>query len=160
MVGFLVPALACTAVTGLGKSYQFVDDAAPGAPDAAAGGDGAKGDTATGVMCPPLIAGAYSMNDTGDCGGFDKSAKECISTTTSVNGNCALQFTSPGTGVNGKLEAQADGSFRTGVLVVGDIHHAECVATWALPATLTLACPSAGGNTCTVTMTRTLPMCL
>jgi hypothetical protein len=165
VVGFLVPALACTAVTGLGKSYQYLDDAAPGTGDAsttdsAQGGDAATADTSMGIMCPTLIGGAYSMSNSGDCGSFDKNAKECVSTTTSVvSGNCALQFASPGMAINGTLDAQSDTSFRNGALVIGGVRHVGCVATWVVPATLTVACPSAGGNACTVTLTRLAPIC-
>jgi hypothetical protein len=165
VVGFLVPALACTAVTGLGKSYQYLDDAAPGSGDASTAdsverGDASSADTSPGIMCPILIGGAYSMSNSGDCGSFEKSAKECVSTTTgAVSGNCALQFAYPGMGINGTLDAQADGGFRNGALMIGGVRHVGCVATWTAPATLTVACPSGGGNACTVTMTRLVASC-
>lgn len=170
VVGFLVPALACTAVTGLGKSYQYIEDGGTGGGDAsnadsAGGSDGAKGEAATGIMCPALISGAYTLNDSGDCGAFDKNVRECVTTTTSVvSGNCGLQFASLGLGmaVKGALEAQPDGTtFRNGTVVVGGISHMYCVGTWDGARTLTLTCPSeTGGNTCVVTMTRTVLGCM
>ncbi|MEO6419428.1 MAG: hypothetical protein ABIP39_08490, partial [Polyangiaceae bacterium] len=56
-ITLLAPALACTAVTGLGKTYDFTDDGGTtdASSDAAEGRDGAKADGAMGNQCPSLI---------------------------------------------------------------------------------------------------------
>jgi hypothetical protein len=163
MISLIVPAVACTAVTGLGKSYEFGDGGETAGDasttDAPSSADGAKSDgSVTGTQCPSLIAGAYTMTQSGDCGNvFDKNAKECVSTTTTVSDVCALQFVSSSVGVNGTLDAQHDGTFRSGQITVGSTRHINCSATWQPPA-LTLTCPAdIGTGVCTITMTRAVP---
>lgn len=162
VLGLIAPSLACTAVTGLGKSYEFSDDAAAVAADASSDSANTTRDTgvadAPAATCPN-VSGSYTMDESGsDCQDFNKGAKQCIRVTAGMP--CSAKFTSAlpvgSIGVNGTADIQPDGTFKDATLILGTKMRSGCTGIWTeASGILVVNCGGFGtSQSCTVTMAR------
>ncbi len=164
VLGLIVPSLACTAVTGLGKSYEFSDDASSSTVgDASLDSSDAARDT--GVDAPattcPNITGSFAMDEGGsDCQDFNKGAKQCIRAVPGVS--CSVKFVSAlpvgSLGVNGNADVQPDGTFKNATLTLGSKVRTGCTGIWTEASGILVVNCGGFGTTqsCTVTMNRSV----